>query len=200
MQIMYHFFSSSESPESIRPGKSGLLFIFMFPLLLLSGNHLSYAQSLSSNFRLTFKNNLLTISAKNADLKNVLSNLADKTDISIGYPDSLDKKITLNKGRISIKEALKRLLKGLNYAIIYSGSRQNKAVISHVLVFKKSKKTARFGVNEQRIANRIKSYERQLELLRNRLSRVDENSRRGKNYLRRINLIEKNIERLRGQL
>lgn len=172
----------------------------MFLINLLIENNSLYAQSPSSKFQLNFKNNLLTISAKNADLKNVLIKLADKTNISIGYPDSLEKKVTLNKNRIPLREALQRLLKGLNYAIIYSGSKRNKAVISDVFIFKKSKKTARLRVNERRITNRIKSYERQLELLKKRLSTVEENSRRAKNYTRRINLIEKNIERLRRQL
>jgi hypothetical protein len=175
-----------------------LIFIFLFHLIPF--NYLLYAQSPSSKFQLTVKNNVLTISAKNADLKNVLLSLAGEADISIGYPDSLDKKVTLYKRRIPLKQALVRLLKGLSYAIIYSGSKQNKAIISDVLIFKESKKTNRLGANERRIANRIRSYERQLEYLRNRLSKVEANSRRGKNYIRRIDLIEKNIEKLRGQL
>ena len=193
-------FTPSNSQLLSRLGKAGSFIFFMLLINLLIESNPLYAQNPSSTFQLSFKNNLLTISAKNADLKNVLINLADKTNISIAYPGSLEKKVTLNKNRIPVREALQRLLKGLNYAIIYSGSKKNKSVISDVLIFKKSKKTAQLRVNERRIANRISSYERQLVSLKERLSKVEAGSNRAKNYTRRINLIENNIEKLRRQL
>lgn len=53
---------------------------------------------------------------------------------------------------------------------------------------------------EARITRQIKSYERQLTSLKNNLSKMDANSRRGKNYVTRIERLEKRIQSLEQQL
>jgi hypothetical protein len=84
----------------------------------------------------------------------------------------------------------------LNYAIIFCGRDKNQTSISKVLVFKKSRKQK---TNEARIANRVRAYERQIDSLKRNLLKIDENSRRGRSYQRRIMVLEKRIERLNGQ-
>jgi hypothetical protein len=149
---------------------------------------------------MSYDNNLLTISARDADLKNVLLKLADITNIYVRFPLSLQKKVTIKKNGISIRQALEILLNGLNHAITYSGPSKNRLAISGVFIFKKSKKSRQATGSEIRMANRIRAYERQIESLRQHLSRVDENSGQGKGYLRAIKVLEKNIARLEGQL
>jgi hypothetical protein len=133
---------------------------------------------------------------EDADLQNVLLKLADKTNIVIKFPVSIKKKITFTEKGIILRDALKRLLKGLNYAIIFSGRDKNQTSISKVLVFKKSRQQK---TNEARIANRVKAYERQIDSLKRNLLKIDENSRRGRSYQRRIMVLEKRIERLNEQ-
>ena len=61
-------------------------------------------------------------------------------------------------------------------------------------------KSRHVSAAQRRNANRIKSYERQIESLKNRLSKIDENSSRGKSYIRRIERIENSIKSLERQL
>jgi len=63
----------------------------------------------------------------------VLLKLADKTNIYVRFPASLKKKITVMKRGISVRDALKRLLRDFNYAIIYSGPDKNQTSISRVI-------------------------------------------------------------------
>lgn len=176
-----------------------MFLFFLLVLFFMKGYIFSYASDFSSNnYELSYEKNLISISAKKADLKSILIDIAEKADISIRYPTSLDKKVTLKITEISLKKALKRLLKDFNYSIIYSGSKK-RAVISDVYILSKNKKSSSVNSSQARIANRIRSYERRIESLKKNLSKVDENSARGKRYLRQIESYEKNIERLKNQ-
>jgi len=176
--------------------KAGLLLLFIFLVYLINLDYLSFAQSSDQNIRIVYKNNLLTLSAKDADLKNVLLKLAYKTNIKVWFPNSLKKKITIKFSKISLGKSLEKLLKGLNHVILYSGPSKGQAAVSGVYVFKKSKKSGRVRASERQKANRIRAYERRIESLKSQLSRIDVNSRRGKSYLRQIQRLENNIERL----
>lgn len=200
---------------SIRLKEAGarLIFVFLF-LLLTTTNAPLYAESTNQNIRIRYKENVLSIWAKDADLKKVLFELSDETNINIRLPLSLDKKITINRSGISLSEGLADILKHLNYAILYSGTKNNKPLISKIIVFPKSKiSTTSTGGERQRASSekqstdskakldkRLKLYERQIKSLKERLSKVDENSRRGKSYLRKIKRVEELIEKLESQL
>ena len=180
--------------------KAALPLLLTFLLHLTTINHCIYAQSSFQKLRISYKNNLLTIYAKDAALKKVFLKLADKTNIYFKFPVSLKKRITYEKSGISIREALRRLLKGLNYYIIYSGSSKKQDAISEVVVLTKAKKSRRLSSRERRVVRSIKSYKRQIESLKKKLAGIDENSRRGKRYLRRIRLLEDKIKRLERKL
>jgi hypothetical protein len=45
----------------------------------------------------------------------------------------------------------------------------------------------------------MRAYQKQFESLKKNLLTIDESSRRGKRYLRRIRILEKRMERLQGQ-
>ncbi len=136
-------------------------------------------------------------------MKSILFDIAEKANISIRYPASLDTKITLKIRNITLKKALKRLLKDFNYSIIYSGAKKQ-ASISEVFILQKIKRSTRVNrnsnSNEARITSRINSYERRIESLKKNLSKEGENSARGKRYLNQIKSYEKTIERLKRQL
>ena len=214
---------------SIRLKEVGARLIFVFLILLLtSANSSLYAESTNQNILITYKENVLSIRTKDADLKKVLFELADETNIDIQLPLSLDKKITINRSGISLNEGLKDILKDLNYIILYSGIEDNNVLISKVIIFQKSNTSTtlpdgkiqqtnseipstkneepsatREGssvTREDSLAARIKFYERQIESLKQRLTKIDENSRLGRKYSRHIKRFEKLIEKNELQL
>ena len=180
--------------------KHKILQFSIFLIYTTSIISLSYAQTFNTNLRIEYKNNLITISAQNADLKDVFLKLADKTGIFVRFPNSLKKQITIKMSGLSLNEALSRILKGLNHVIIYSGLRNNRNVISEVFVYKKSKTSrisSRARPREKQTASRTRFYERRLESTKKKLSLVDENSRQGKRYLRQIRSYENIIEKFK---
>ncbi|MGB5992720.1 MAG: hypothetical protein WBG61_10390 [Desulfobacterales bacterium] len=188
-----------------------------------------YAQSNNQKILISYKNDLLSISTKDADLKKVLLKLSDKTNINIKLPVYMDKKITINKNGISLGEGLEYLLKNLNHIILYSGIKNNKPMISRVIVLSESKKSTKLTDSKTQAANSrtqaansetqaassetqtassviqlpnsemqaadiIKGYEKQIEILKKKLSTIPENSRLRKHYIKRIKILEKFIE------
>jgi hypothetical protein len=178
---------------------------------------LSYAQTSNPNLSLIYKNNLITISAQNADLKNVLLELADKTNIMVRIPNSLKKQITIKLSGNSLDEALSRILRDMNYAIIYSGGKNNRTVISEVLVYNKSESSeisnrleshdknvngrieTPFGKNIDR-SRLIKSLENRLKSLNKKLSLGSISSSQRERYLKQIRAYENEIEKLKGEI
>ena len=143
---------------------------------------------------------LLDISASNADLKSVLSLLAQRADISISFPSTLEKTITIHKQGLTLREAIESLSRGFNRVIVYSGPSKKKAAISEVIVLKRTQISAGRKTAQNRTQQRIDSYERQIESIRKRLARMDPNSSQGRRYTSRIKRIEKNIRRLKDQM
>ena len=175
-------------------------FLLLFLLFSPAATNFSHANDFSSrSYQLTYEKNLISISATKADLKSILIDVSERADISIQYPASLDKKISIKIKDISLKKALIRLLKDYNYSIIYSGSKK-RAVISEVYILDKNKKSPRISSNNTRIISRIKYNEKRIESLKKSLSRVSEDSTSGKRYINRIKSYEKNIENLKNQL
>ncbi len=164
---------------------------------------LSYAQTFNPTIQIDYKNNLLTLSAKKADLKNVLLKLSEKTGIYVRFPNSLKKQITTKMSDVSLGQALSKILKGMNHAIVYSGSKKNRTVVSEVFVYMKPNKSIlsrRSTSRNKQIAARIRSYERRLESLNKKLSQFDKNGRQGKRYLRQIRSYQNIIENLKRKI
>jgi predicted RNase H-like nuclease (RuvC/YqgF family) len=105
--------------------------------------------------------------------------------------------------RVSLTKALVKLLKGTNYAIIYSGSGKNHAVVSKVFVYTKSERSRISGRSisqDNRLAARIKTYEKRIELMNKKLSHLDKNSRMAKRYVKQIRSYENIIENLKKRI
>jgi len=166
---------------------------------------LSYAQTFKQNLRIEYNKNLITISAQNADLKNVLLKLAKKTNIMVRFPDSLEKKITIKLSKHSLNEALSRILKGLDHAIIYSASKKNRTVVAEVIVYSKSEsskisnrsKSRGKNINSSRL---LKSLERRLKNLNKKWSFGNLSSSQRERYLKQIRAYESNIEKLKREI
>ena len=197
--------------------KIKFLHIYIYIILFTSVISLSYAQTSNPNLRLIYKNNLITISAQNAHLKNVLLELADKTNIIIRVPNSLKKQITITLSENSLDEALSRILRDMNYAIIYSGEKNNRTVISEVLVYNESESSevsSRSEYSNRNINNSIqkprgkkidrsrliKSLERRLENLNKKLSLGNISSSQRERYLKQIRAYENKIEQLKREI
>ena len=185
--------------------KNCLMFLPLFiSVILLTGvSSLSTAQTFNPNLHIDYKNNLLTLTAEKADLKNVLMELSDITGIYVKYPSSLQKQITTKLSRVPLGEALAKILKGTNHAIIYSGEGKKGAVVLKVFVYKESTRS-RISVpsmpRDELVAGRIRSYENRIKLLNKKLSGMDKNSRLGKRYLRQKRSYEKIIENLKNRI
>ena len=197
--------------------KIKFLHIYIYIILFTSVISLSYAQTSNPNLRLIYKNNLITISAQNAHLKNVLLELADKTNIIIRVPNSLKKRITITLSENSLDEALSRILRDMNYAIIYSGEKNNRTVISEVLIYNESESSevsSRSEYSNRNINNSIqkprgkkidrsrliKSLERRLENLNKKLSLGNISSSQRERYLKQIRAYENKIEQLKREI
>jgi predicted RNase H-like nuclease (RuvC/YqgF family) len=168
---------------------------------------LTHAQSSGQSFRIDYDNGLLTLSAEKADLSSLLTQIAQRAGIHVRFPKSLTKKITIKLSGVSLKKALCRLLKGEDYALLYSVSEKHKpAAISEVYVLPKStgpsssRQHKRPKGREEVIRASIARYEKRLETLKSRMTTVDEESRRGKLIGNQMRSTEKTIERLRKSL
>ena len=212
--MIYKYYNNSLTSLRLKEAGAILIFIFLALHLTIASSSI-YAQSNNPKMLISYKNDLLSISTKDADLKKVLLELSDKTNINIKLPVYIDKKITINKNGISLGEGLEYILKNFNYIILYSGINNNKPMISRVIVFSESKKSTKLTDSETQTDNTktqaassivqlpnsemqaadiIKGYEKQIEILKKKLSTIPENSRRRKQYTNRIKKLEKFIE------
>jgi hypothetical protein len=214
LSMIYKYYNNSL--KSLRLKEAGAILIFIFLALYLTIESSSvYAQSNNQKILISYKNDLLSISTKDADLKKVLLKLSEKTNINIKFPVYINKKITINKNGISLGKGLEYILENLNYIILYSGIKNNKLMISRVIVFSESKKSTKLtdsktqaasseiqpGNSETQVSNSemqaadiIRGYENQIEIMKKKLSTIPENSRRRKHYINRIKTLEKFIE------
>jgi len=184
-----------------------LLQVLCLSVFFVSVTSLTHAQSSGQTYRIDYDDGLLTVSAEKADLKRLLTHVAKKADIRVRFPKNLRKQITIKLAGVSLRKALPRLLKGENYALIYSVSGKLKAsTISEVYVLPKSSgaRTSpqydRLRHREEQIRASIRRYEKRLETLKARMATVNEESRRGRLVRNQISSTEKTLERLHKSL
>ncbi len=156
-------------------------------------------QPSGQELQLRYSQQSLQISARNADLKQVLAQLASIADITVVYPTALEKRITLNRRGISIRDALDAMLIGINHIIFYSGPDPEAAHVTKVEIFGKKAAAQPSSARQKQLARRIASYRRQISSLQKRLSTIDADSNRGRRYTNRIRRLEQTVERLKRQ-
>jgi type II secretory pathway component GspD/PulD (secretin) len=194
-------------PPNLPLDMSKLLYLLCLFTFFVSVTSSTHAQGSGQTFRIDYDNGLLTLSAKKADLKTVLAHIAESAGIHVRFPKDLTKQITIDLSRVSLRKALRRVLKGENYALIYSVSGKLKpSAISEIYVLPKSSgpRTSRQYKHPRRrdevMRASVARYEKRLETLKNRMTTVDEESRRGRLIRAQIRSTEKTIERLRRSL
>lgn len=179
-------------------------FIHLFFILLSS--FLLYHPAATAESRLQFelRDNRINLSADKADLQRILQKLNEKTGILIRFPRVLQKTITLELSGVTVEKALLKILKGLNYAIVYSmPADANKVQVSQVHIFSSYKGRARARQSARRIKqieNRIISYEKRIRTAQQRLAQVPQNSAAAKRYQRKIASYQRTVERLERQI
>lgn len=183
----------------------------MFALLFMAACLLFLAcpapsQAADGNIQINYEDQLLTLKAQDADIKNILLKISDLAGIYVGFPQAIEKQITIELDKVPLAKALKKLLHGLNHAIIYSFSdKKNRAHVARVYVMQKSegRSTGSFSSipdrQESIIARRIQNYEKNIQSLNENLSRVDPDSPQGQRYSRQIQIYQKSLDSLRQQ-
>jgi hypothetical protein len=186
---------------------SKLIHLLCFFAFFVSVTFSTLAQSHGQTFDMDYDNGLLTLSAEKADLTRLLTQIAQRAGIHVRFPRNLTKQITIKLSGVSLRKALRRLLKGENYALIYSVSAKRKpGAISGVYVLPKSTASRASRQYKQPrgqdevIRTSIARYEKRLETLKNRMTTLDEESRRGRLTGNQIRSTEKTLERLRRSL
>jgi hypothetical protein len=157
-------------------------------------------QQTSSELHMSYDDHSLQIKAVRVDLKTILNELANTTNITITYPASLKKSITIDRSVTSINQLLKEMLRGINYVVIYSGPSHDRSEIEKVMVLTKAQPMKPPSANERRLNQRINAYKKQIDSFRRRLADVDAGSARGKRYESQIRRLEGKIERLERRL
>ena len=148
------------------------LLIAMILLLRPSPGH---GQNPARELHIVYEGGLLTLSAENVDLKQVLTAVAETTGISVKYPTGLEKQITTEFHALPLQRGLRRILRGMNYALTYlpSGRKKGGNIVSGVYVVSKqpsrSRYTSRASVRpelpEDRRAAAMERYEKRLDYL-----------------------------------
>jgi hypothetical protein len=180
-------------------GRVSVFLAFLIFLQAAGPDAIRCGAASSLTLRLNKENRLLKIEARNVDLKEIFSKLAEIAFITIECPTSLQKTVTMNRSAISIEDALKEMLRGINHVIFYAKGRADKPRVSKVLVLNESEPRRPTSARDKRLARRLQSYQKRVDTLRRRLSSVDASSRRGKRYSNMIRRLEKTIERLERQ-
>ena len=181
------------------------------PLLLLSLLIYLFAfaaqgavNAAEGTLQLSYEDHLLSIKAQDADIKTILLKISHETGVFVRFPKNIDKQVSIELVDTPLATALKKLLRGLNHAIIYSFLKKNQnAQVAKVYVFEKSTATSprrypRAGNQSQDvIARRIENYEKRIKYLNDRLAKLDANSPQAKRYTRQIESYQRTMDRLK---
>jgi hypothetical protein len=97
--------------------KSIPLFVLFFISTVLSSGQ---AQDLRP--RVTYEKGLLSASARNIDLKELLAMVAERTKIQISSPEPIQKTVTVEFSNLPLEKGLSLILKDVNHIFMFSQS------------------------------------------------------------------------------
>ena len=100
------------------------------------------------NIQIVYKENLLSLSLRNADLEKVLKEISAQSSMKISFNGPIKEKVTLEFVNLSLEQGLKRLLKNQNYSFVYSEKKdtandETRYVLSRVVLAGKSTSSQR---------------------------------------------------------
>ena len=167
-------------------------------ICLLSSSRTAMSQETDSRFRINLKNRFLSITANKADVRNILSEISESTGIHVSFPNSIKRQITIKLVNVPLAEAFRTLLHGLNYAVIYSFfEKKNQYKVSKVYVLPKSKISSSAIRNQNITDRRIHNYEQRIRSITERMSGINPNDPRRRNYENQIRNYQRLLDRIR---
>lgn len=181
--------------------------IFLVQLILLAPA--CSVQAAAGDIQMSYQDHLLTIKAQEADIKAVLMRISNETGVFVRFPKNIEKQVSVQLVDTPLAKALKRLLRGLNHAIIYSLFKKNqRAEVAQVYVFEEAKggsaraysRSSSNNRSKNIVARRIENYERRIQQLNARLSTLDADSPQAQRFTRQIQSYQKTLDRLREQM
>ena len=94
------------------------------------------AQTPDREFLIAYDRGLLSLSVESIKVRRVLKAVAEKAGISSTWPKNLEKIVTVEFYNVLLEEGLRRILKDLSYALIYtpSGERTGAETVTRVYV------------------------------------------------------------------
>lgn len=196
----------SANPSRLTDTMTSIL--LLLPVLLVILGRAPAVQSATGDIQLSYKDNLLTIKAQEADIKTILLKISDETGVFVQFPQSMEEQVSVELVGAPLSNALKKLLCGLNHAIIYFIDKENQsAEVTQIYVFEQATKGptgAISGISSPKqersgTGGRILHYEQRIKSLNKRLSRLDANSPQAQIYSREIQSYRNTLEKLKEQ-
>jgi type II secretory pathway component HofQ len=174
--------------------------IYFLLIVSLTDFSMHPAWAAGATLQVQYRGNRLSLSAVDADIQSILLRISEETGIYVQFPRSLQKNMSLSLSEVKLEKALKRLLKGLNYATVYAASNNRNTVqVSKVFIFEDYKETARsrrLARRERRNRTRIDQYNKRIASIKRRLDKVPHDSPAGRRYRNQIQNYQKRIDRL----
>ena len=180
-------------------------FILVLAGMLLTVK-LAAAQQPDPTVKIDYRDRLLSLSAENVDITEIFRHLAAETGITISFPATMQKKISIQIIEETLPDTLRKLLIGLNHSIVYSTTvapPHEFAQATRVYVFGKaagSRSNSRSSSTQRRLAQKIQHYERRILYLKKAMEGIHPNSVRYERYSKRLKRYENLLDRLNRQI
>jgi hypothetical protein len=99
--------------------------------------------NLPSNMQIVFEEDLLSVSLKDAELKEILKEISRQRNITVSSEGTIKGKVTLKFVKLPLEQGLKRILKNHNYSFSYSKTRnkpekETRYVLTGIFLLEKS--------------------------------------------------------------
>lgn len=137
--------------------------LLVIPTLLFGENAFGNAERESeekSSFELTVKDDLITLSANDASLKEIVEEIGEKMNIKAVANIHAEEKISVEFERLSLTKALEKL--SSNYGYIMN-TEKDKKKIARIFVLPKGKNTAKGKLSKPEPEGTVKEKKTQLE-------------------------------------
>ncbi len=182
---------------------------YILSIFLVSCQLLQPVSATGSKLQLECHKDLISVSADNAEIKNILLKLNAEANIVVKFPDELQKTITIELSDITIERALTKILRGIDHVIVYSmPADTTNAQVSEIHVFgayensgysENPSSTKQSAPHSKQIKNSITSYEKRIQSAQQRINTMPEDSPASKRYQLQIRSYKRIIERLKSQ-
>lgn len=106
--------------------------------------HINNQPNLQRNMKIVFEEGVLSVSLKEADLKEVLKEISRQSNVEITFNEPIKEKVTLEFANLPLERGLRRLLKNQNYFFTFTKKRKETVdkgahyVLSRAVLLKKS--------------------------------------------------------------